>query len=107
MAAGLSALAGKAPLYRALGTLYLRESNADAAVRAFSSLVRITPNDASAHRERGQALLLQGRQDEAFIEFVAPLQSEQESRRTWPSGRCILPRHGIRMPCPFSNGPSP
>lgn len=72
-AARLSALAGKAQLYRELGTLYLRESRADGAVQAFSTLVRITPNDALAHRERGRALLLQGRQDEAFVEFVAAL----------------------------------
>jgi tetratricopeptide (TPR) repeat protein len=82
-AATLSALAGKAHLYRQLGTLYRSESNADAAVQAFSSLVRITPNDGSAHRERGQALLLQGRQDEAFIEFVAALLASPEDSEAY------------------------
>ncbi|HEX5108677.1 MAG TPA: tetratricopeptide repeat protein, partial [Vicinamibacterales bacterium] len=77
-AARLSALAGKAQLYREIGALYLRESNADGAVQAFSKLVRITPNDGSAHRQRGQALLLQGHQDEAFLEFVAALLAAPE-----------------------------
>ena len=72
-AAGLSALAGKAQLYSEIGNLYLRVLNADAAVQAFSRWVRLTPNDALAHRARGRALLLEGRQHEAFIEFVAAL----------------------------------
>jgi tetratricopeptide (TPR) repeat protein len=72
-AARLSALAGKAQLYREIGSLYLRESNPDGAVQAFSTLVRIAPNDALAHRQRGQALALQGHMDEAFVEFAAAL----------------------------------
>jgi tetratricopeptide (TPR) repeat protein len=72
-AARLSAFAGKAQVYRELGRLYRRESNADAVVEALSRLLRIAPNDASAHLERGQALLLLGRQDDAFVDFVAAL----------------------------------
>ena len=82
-AATLSALAGKARVYRELGLLHRRESNADAAVRTFSTLVRVTPNDASAHTELGQALMLQGRQDEAFIEFVAALLVNPEFPGAW------------------------
>jgi tetratricopeptide (TPR) repeat protein len=83
LAAGLSALAGKAQLYRELGSLYLRESNADGAVQAFSKLVRITPNDALAHRERGRALLLQGHQDRAFVEFIAALLASSEDAESY------------------------
>jgi tetratricopeptide (TPR) repeat protein len=72
-AAALSALAGKAQLYSEMGNLHLRVLNADAAVQAFSKWVRLTPNDALAHRERGRALLLEGRQHEAFVEFVGAL----------------------------------
>jgi tetratricopeptide (TPR) repeat protein len=72
-AAKLSALAGKASLYREIGVLHARESNFDAAVEAFSNLTRIAPNDGFAHRERGRALLLQGRRDHAFVAFVAAL----------------------------------
>lgn len=72
-AAGLSALAGKAQLYSEIGNLHLRVLNADAAVQAFSRWVRLMPNDALAHRERGRALLLDGRQHQALVEFVAAL----------------------------------
>jgi tetratricopeptide (TPR) repeat protein len=72
-AAGLSALAGKAQLYSEIGNLHLRVLNAGAAVQAYSRSVELTPNDEVAHRERGRALLLEGRQHEAFIEFVAAL----------------------------------
>ena len=72
-AAGLSALAGKAQLYGEIGTLHVRVLNADAAVQAFSKRVRLRPNDALARREYGRALLLEGRQQEALIEFVAAL----------------------------------
>jgi tetratricopeptide (TPR) repeat protein len=72
-AAGLSALAGRARLYAEIGALHLRLLDPDAAVQAFSRAVRLAPNSESAHRERGRALLLGGRHDEAFGEFVAAL----------------------------------
>jgi tetratricopeptide (TPR) repeat protein len=72
-AVALSALAGRTQLYRTIGALYRYESNAAAAVEAFSRLVRVSPNNPAARIELGNALSFQGRQDEAFIEFVAAL----------------------------------
>lgn len=72
-ASALSALAGKATLFAEIGHLALSLLNPDAAVQAFSAQVRLTPNDGLAHRNRGRALLLQGEQRQAFIEFVASL----------------------------------
>jgi tetratricopeptide (TPR) repeat protein len=71
--AALSVLVGKAELYREIGTVHMRLLDADAAAHAFWKRIRLTPNDAVAHRERGRALLLGGHQEEALIEFAAAL----------------------------------
>lgn len=72
-AAALSPLAGRAELYRQIGTVDMRLLDADAAAEAFSRRVRLTPNDAVAHRDRARALVLGNHTEEAFVEFVATL----------------------------------
>jgi tetratricopeptide (TPR) repeat protein len=72
-AAALSALAGRAVLYREIGMVQMRLLDADAAAQAFATRIRLTPNDALAHRERGRALLFNGHEDEGLMEFAAAL----------------------------------
>jgi tetratricopeptide (TPR) repeat protein len=71
--AALSALAGRAAVYREIGTVQMRLLDADAAAQAFARRIQLTPNDALAHLERGRALLFNGHQEEGLIEFVAAL----------------------------------
>jgi tetratricopeptide (TPR) repeat protein len=72
-AAGIGALAGEAPLMIDIGELHRREFDAVKAEAAFARAVALRPNDATAHRERGRALLQMEHPGAALVELAAAL----------------------------------
>lgn len=72
-AAAIGALAGEAPVLIDIGELHRRELDAARAEAAFARAVRLRPNDAVAHRERGRALLDLEQPEAALVELAAAL----------------------------------
>jgi tetratricopeptide (TPR) repeat protein len=69
-AARVRAVASEDRFFVALGRLRENQFAFDAAIDAFQRAVDVNPNDASAHRELGEAYAAQDRLDDALSEFL-------------------------------------
>jgi tetratricopeptide (TPR) repeat protein len=65
----LGAVAGRDRLYQLLGTTRVDAADFDGAVAAYRRRIEVNPNFAEAHRQLGEIYFLQGRDDEALMEF--------------------------------------
>jgi tetratricopeptide (TPR) repeat protein len=72
-AAVAGALAGRSTLYAGIGRLARLEADFVGAIDAFTTAVRLTPNDPAAHRDLARAYLEQDRPDDALPELIAAL----------------------------------
>lgn len=65
----LSPVVGRDRLLQTLGSIYVNQSNLDAAAAAYGRRVEVNPNSAEAHRLLAEIYFLQGRDAEALAEF--------------------------------------
>jgi len=63
-------IVGHDALFEIIGGLQTSHANFDGAVAAQARRIEINPNSSDAHRQLGEAYLLQGRVDEAIAEFT-------------------------------------
>ena len=63
-------IVGHDALYEIIGGLQTSHANFDGAVAAQARRIEINPNSSDAHRQLGEAYLLQGRVDEGIAEFT-------------------------------------
>jgi tetratricopeptide (TPR) repeat protein len=63
-------IVGHDALYAIVGGLHTSHANFDAAVETHARRIEIVPNSSDAHRQLGEAYLLQDRVDEAIAEFI-------------------------------------
>jgi tetratricopeptide (TPR) repeat protein len=66
-------LAGRSPIYVAIGRLAQVEGDLPAATDALTRAVQLNPNDATMRQELATAYAAQGRTEDAFVELVAGL----------------------------------
>jgi tetratricopeptide (TPR) repeat protein len=64
------AVVGRDRLYQMLGTARVDAADFDGAVLAYRRRVEVNPNSGEAHRQLGEIYFLQGRDDEALMEFA-------------------------------------
>ncbi len=83
-AAAVSApLAGAGRLQVTIGRLRENQLDAEGAEQAFRQALRINPNDAVAHRERGDVLRAGGRADASLAEFLTTLLIDPLDADAW------------------------
>ena len=61
---------GRDHFLRTIGGLLVNRADFDGAVAAYARRVGVNPNNAEAHRQLGEIYFLQGRHDEALMEFT-------------------------------------
>ena len=82
MADRLVLLVGKGELYRALAGLAQLHLDDGKAIALLERAVRITPNNAAAHKALGRAYVENGREDEGYAELVIALLLNPEDVET-------------------------
>jgi tetratricopeptide (TPR) repeat protein len=90
-AARLAPVGGLAYLYRAIGDMVSADRDAEALVALYVERVEISPNDADAHLDLGQAYLALDRDNEAQAEFLVALMIDPQHAEAYASlGQTLL-----------------
>jgi len=64
-------IVGRDEFFRALGALLVNQADFDGAVAAYTQRIEGNPNSGEAHRQLGEIYFLQGRDEQALVEFLA------------------------------------
>jgi tetratricopeptide (TPR) repeat protein len=64
-------IVGRDAFYRALGAMLVNQADFDGAVGAYMRRIEANPNSGEAHRQLGEIYFLQGRDEQALVEFLA------------------------------------
>jgi len=64
-------IVGRDEFFRALGALLVNQADFDGAVAAYTQRIEANPNSGEAHRQLGEIYFLQGRDEQALVEFLA------------------------------------
>ena len=64
------AVAGRDHLYQLLGRMRVDRADFDGAIAAYTQRIEVNPNSGEAHRQLAEIYFLQGRHDEALMEFA-------------------------------------
>jgi tetratricopeptide (TPR) repeat protein len=75
-------LLGANSIHRTIGALERSRQAFDAAAAAFSSRIRLVPNDAAAHHELGEIYMRLGRDTEALAEFTVAVMLDPRAARS-------------------------
>lgn len=78
---GLHPVVGRDQLLHILGSIYVKQSNLDAAIAAYGRRVDINPNNAEAHRVLGDIYFLQGDDEAALAEFEVAAFIERDNAK--------------------------
>jgi tetratricopeptide (TPR) repeat protein len=68
---GFGPIVGRDQFFRALGALFVNQADFDGAVAAYTQRIEANPNSGEAHRQLGEIYFLQGRDEQALVEFLA------------------------------------
>jgi tetratricopeptide (TPR) repeat protein len=63
-------IVGRDQFYRALGALLVNKADFDGAAIAYARRIEANPNSGEAHRQLGEIYFLQGRDEEALVEYL-------------------------------------
>ena len=77
-------IVGRDEFFRALGALLVNQADFDGAVAVYTQRIEANPNSGEAHRQLGEIYFLQGRDEQALVEFLAAVGWTRAMRKRTP-----------------------